>query len=295
MNELQSATGTPSPSEIASIMQEVVIGGDLSRLSPDARMKYYARVTESLGLNPLTKPFEFIPLPTEGGRTKLTLYATKAATDQLRAKYSISVTDVRIDVSDTEIAATVFVRDPSGRTDADVGVVPTSFYHFKRRETITLSGADLANARMKAVTKAKRRATLSFCGLGMLDETEVADIVASSGPRAEEADRVASEIAPTTTLSVTTSAPTPDPATATAEKSRWDRWVDAFAIRHGTASETAEKVLWQWMVRGGYAPEDLDHPDRSQEIFAAAKDEDLGLWGAMIEDVDSRRAAASTD
>jgi hypothetical protein len=34
----------------------------------------------------------------------------------------------------------------------------------------------LANALMKAETKAKRRATLSICGLGMLDETEVEDI-----------------------------------------------------------------------------------------------------------------------
>ena len=34
----------------------------------------------------------------------------------------------------------------------------------------------MANARMKALTKAKRRLTLSLCGLGMLDETEVVSI-----------------------------------------------------------------------------------------------------------------------
>ena len=32
---------------------------------------------------------------------------------------------------------------------------------------------------MKTITKAKRRVTLSICGLGMLDETEVADNVAA--------------------------------------------------------------------------------------------------------------------
>jgi len=32
---------------------------------------------------------------------------------------------------------------------------------------------EVANAIMKAITKAKRRVTLSICGLGMLDETEV--------------------------------------------------------------------------------------------------------------------------
>ena len=39
-----------------------------------------------------------------------------------------------------------------------------------------LVGVDLANAFMKAHTKAIRRTTLAMCGLGFLDETEVSDI-----------------------------------------------------------------------------------------------------------------------
>ena len=39
-----------------------------------------------------------------------------------------------------------------------------------------LKGEEFANALMKAETKAKRRATLSICGLGVLDETEVETI-----------------------------------------------------------------------------------------------------------------------
>ena len=39
----------------------------------------------------------------------------------------------------------------------------------------------LGNALSKAVTKAKRRATLSICGLGMLDETEIASIPDDEG------------------------------------------------------------------------------------------------------------------
>jgi hypothetical protein len=37
----------------------------------------------------------------------------------------------------------------------------------------TLRGDALANAIMKCETKAKRRLTLSLCGLGMLDESEI--------------------------------------------------------------------------------------------------------------------------
>jgi hypothetical protein len=36
-----------------------------------------------------------------------------------------------------------------------------------------LKGDALVNATLKAITKAKRRVTLSICGLGMLDETEI--------------------------------------------------------------------------------------------------------------------------
>jgi hypothetical protein len=39
-----------------------------------------------------------------------------------------------------------------------------------------VNGEARANAMMKAETKAKRRVTLSICGLGMLDETEVESI-----------------------------------------------------------------------------------------------------------------------
>ncbi len=39
-----------------------------------------------------------------------------------------------------------------------------------------MTADDLANAMMKAETKAKRRVTLSICGLGMLDETEMATV-----------------------------------------------------------------------------------------------------------------------
>jgi hypothetical protein len=61
---------------------------------------------------------------------------------------------------------TAKVRNRDGRTDIAKGAVAIA----------NLKGEVLANAMMKAETKAKRRATLSLCGLGFLDETEVADI-----------------------------------------------------------------------------------------------------------------------
>ncbi len=140
------------------LIENIVIHGDLSQLSPKHRSEYYAHVCESLGLNPLTKPFDYIRL---NGR--LVLYAKKDATDQLRKIYNVSITiSSREKIGDIYIV-TAKARLPNGREDESTGALPVH----------GLEGNDLANAFMKAETKAKRRVTLSICGLGMLDESEL--------------------------------------------------------------------------------------------------------------------------
>jgi hypothetical protein len=57
---------------------------------------------------------------------------------------------------------TAQARDREGREDEAMGAVALG----------KLAGDQLANALLKCETKAKRRVTLSICGLGMLDETE---------------------------------------------------------------------------------------------------------------------------
>jgi hypothetical protein len=61
---------------------------------------------------------------------------------------------------------TARAKDRTGREDESPGAVPLG----------NLKGDALANALMKAETKAKRRVTLSIAGLGWLDETELATI-----------------------------------------------------------------------------------------------------------------------
>jgi len=149
----------------AKAIESVLIGGDLSKLSPEQRVQYYNRMCETLGLNPLTKPFAYLTL-----NGKLILYALKDATEQLRKVHGVSITEVTSQKFDDVFVVTAKAADKSGRTDAATGAVAIG----------NLKGEALANALMKAETKAKRRATLSICGLGMLDETE-ADTI----PRAE--------------------------------------------------------------------------------------------------------------
>ena len=71
---------------------------------------------------------------------------------------------------------------PDGRFVDDVGIVSLKTKNYKTGEEARASGDILVNLMLKAVTKAKRRATLSLLGLGMLDETETETI---SGARTE--------------------------------------------------------------------------------------------------------------
>lgn len=143
------------------IMERVLISGDLKDLTPGERVKYYGRVCESIGLNPLTKPFDYIVL-----NGKMTLYAKRDATDQLRARDKVSIVKLERERMDDIYVVTAYAQTSDGRQDSSVGAVSIS----------GLKGDALANAIMKAETKAKRRVTLSIVGLGWLDETEIETI-----------------------------------------------------------------------------------------------------------------------
>ena len=142
-------------------IEKVLISGDLKGLTEPQRVSYYQQVCQSVGLNPLTKPFDYLVL-----NGKLQLYANKNAAEQLRRIYEISIVDVRQQQVGDVVTTIVRGRDVSGREDTATASVAVS----------GLKGEALANAFMKCETKAKRRLSLSMCGLGMLDETEVDSI-----------------------------------------------------------------------------------------------------------------------
>src|SRR5262245_42704701 len=147
---------------VADVMEAVLLKGDLIKLTPEERVRYYTETCRSLGLNPLTRPFEYLML-----NGKLQLYARRDATDQLRKLHGITVKILNQKISNDLLTVHVQARDKEGREDEDVGAIPFPD---------TLRGEIRRNAIMKAVTKAKRRVTLSICGLGLADETEADDI-----------------------------------------------------------------------------------------------------------------------
>lgn len=156
-------------------VERVILHGDLQRLSPAQKVSYYNAVCSSVGLNPLTRPFEYLVL---SGRE--VLYARREATEQLRMLHHVSIRIISREVVEGCYVVTARALIPDGRTDENIGAVPIE----------GLKGEARANAMMKAETKAKRRVTLSICGLGMLDETEVESLPETAG-----LDRLANKIA----------------------------------------------------------------------------------------------------
>lgn len=153
------------------IISNLVLQGDISKMSSAQRTGYYKQFCDSLGLNPLTQPFKIIKF-----QGKETLYATKDCTEQLRKIHGVSIFDLTSVTVNGVHVVTAKAKDKTDRTDAATGAVTIE----------GLKGDMLANALMKAETKAKRRVTLSICGLGMLDESEIETIPNATVTEIEE-------------------------------------------------------------------------------------------------------------
>ena len=143
-----------------NLVSQLIINGDLGRLSPNEKVTYYNGYCQRLGLDPFTKPFDLLRL---NGRE--ILYCTRSGAQQLNKLHNVSHA---ITSRETNVDAGVYLVTsraclPDGRCTESIGAVNIQ----------GLKGEAYANAIMKAETKAKRRATLDLLGLGVLDESEM--------------------------------------------------------------------------------------------------------------------------
>ena len=169
-------------------VEKCLIVGDLSPLTVDQRLEYYRALCKSLGLNPLTRPFEYIVFTNRDDEDipefqnqqqpqgKMVLYARADCCAQLRKIHKVGIRPRARRYRDGDfynVEVDLFTLD--GRTDTAIGIVPLRKWKrlSNQRTLVELTGRELANAMMKAETKAKRRGTLSICGLHMLEESEL--------------------------------------------------------------------------------------------------------------------------
>lgn len=151
-------------------LRQITLTGDHRHLDDEQRAALVLDICERVGISPETQPFAF--LPDERGAVELV--ALKDCTNQLRRIYGIStsVSDPMIDGGLCSVRATA---TDGQRSEQSLGAV-----HIANKR-----GAAQAHAIMAAETKAKRRATLDFCGMGVRDESERVDMVSAATEEAE--------------------------------------------------------------------------------------------------------------
>jgi hypothetical protein len=254
------------------VLERVLLTGDLSPLSSTERLHYYHKVCESLGLNPLTRPFAYLVL-----NNKLVLYCRRDGTDQLRR-----VHDISIEITSREFVNDLYVvcaraKFPSGRQDESIGAVSIA----------GLQGNDLTNSIMRCETKAKRRATLSLCGLGMSDESEVESI-----PNAQAWQEPAGQASPTPSL------PAPEPVSAPAPQVEPQAGITQqqrrrlFAIARTAGIPDAGWRAYMVAVCGTDSTRTLTQPQYEQ-LCEDLENGDVGQWVAEREAMRELEQAAA--
>jgi hypothetical protein len=157
------APGAVEPRQVLDpkIQESIVLRGDLSGLNEAQKKEYYLFRCKQVGLDPAAKPFDLLKL-----NGKEILYANAGATQQLCSIHKLSTQITHRERIDDIYVVSVRVTASDGRVSENQGAVSVG----------NARGDALANAILKATTKAIRRAVLAHCGLGMMDETEVETI-----------------------------------------------------------------------------------------------------------------------
>jgi len=159
--------------------------GNLIGLSDDQKDAVLVKLCERYGLDLILSPFAKIDF-----RGVEKFYLTASGTDQIAAQQKLTREIVKFEI-DTQLGlvrceARVTNSDKT-RSETSLAFYPVTKYSQVKGadgkievKQITLQGEELANALMKSVTKAFRRATLSFVGLAG-GEVEEGAVPASSG------------------------------------------------------------------------------------------------------------------
>jgi len=145
------------------LLAKIVQSGDLAMLSESDRLIYYFTYCRQLGLNPLSKPFDYIQ-----DKGKISLYPNAIAASQLRDKRNVSTRIIKEEcLLNGEIFSVLVEASIGDRTEQATGKISLT----------GLDGKAKATAMKRAETQARRRATLAIVGLDAIgDEDRKASI-----------------------------------------------------------------------------------------------------------------------
>lgn len=172
--QLDSVESTPSPQRsLPSSAVRATMNGDWKGVSDADRMRFLKHMCDALSIPLVLNPFKFIDMK---GKTQLYSTAEAAFSLARKNKMTVKITEEKFDKESQILTIRVTATHPKGEQSDDVGKLYLG----------GLTGQDRANAEMKAVTKAKRRAIFSALGLSVMDEDEIKHLRNLDQPATQE-------------------------------------------------------------------------------------------------------------
>lgn len=173
----------------------LMIVHDLSKLSQEQLTQYLRDVSEHIGLDPNMGSLDTIWMQNENGvGQSLVVYARRGTAEILRDVHDVSVESLTETVVNGSIVFTATGTNKKGRREIAKGAKFIDGQH----------GKQLDNSIMSASTRALRRLTMQFTGLGILDESEVLAVEPSTANPATDV-----KLAPAAPLATVTPNPAP--------------------------------------------------------------------------------------
>lgn len=149
-----------------TLLAKIALSGNLAYLSESDRLVYYFSYCRQLGLNPLSRPFDYIS-EGEGDKLKISLYPNTIAASQLRDSRNVSTRIIREEILlDGEVYSVLVEARMGDRTEEATGKVGIKLDKHGK----PLSGEAKAKLMKKAESQARRRATLAIVGLDAMGE-----------------------------------------------------------------------------------------------------------------------------
>lgn len=177
------------PTELSPADAEaLLVYGDLEKLSAEGRLIYYAKRCRDLNINPAARPFDYLRVkhPEIPGQMRMLLYLNKTGGELLRENNHVSIEVIEEKTENGYFEVKVLGTRPIIHNGAVI--VYRKEHEIGGVEVAGKSGMNLANARMKAYTKAKRRVSIALCAAGMSDDTEIETIPGATRVPRDEAE-----------------------------------------------------------------------------------------------------------
>jgi hypothetical protein len=145
-------------------IERAILTGNLQSLTEIERLQYNFALCRSLGLNPLTRPIDYILQ--EG---KMSPYINAVGIAQLTAIHGIGTKIIDRQEDKTHLYyVTAVAYDRQGRSEESTAIVSLCDRYGK-----ALLGQKRADKMMATETKAKRRATLALVGIPWADSGNI--------------------------------------------------------------------------------------------------------------------------